>query len=238
MQKALSMAAAIAALTIAAGCATGDNNEGTLVAPHGAAFGKTPAPTDPDPSVQVQFPLDDAALGLRSDHIPTYVQGNVSVYADAVCGVHALMFYTNGGDVTMQTNDSKFGDRHCPDYPRKLGIVLRDDAGNVVTQYSSGGIINTRSVEATTNQIPIGSMSARSLIWGVDSRCNSLRWTLVLADQVTPTGANQVNVTRVDARTWHVQTQPYPNDKALCLNDNHLYHVPVDFTIVADRPMP
>src|SRR5262249_17298029 len=114
-----------------------------------------------DPTVQLQFPLNDAPLGLRSDHIATYVQGNVSVYAHAVCGIHALMFATNGGDVVMETNDPKFSDRHCPDYPRQLGIVLRDDAGNVVTQFSSAGGMNTRSVEDLTAPMPIGSTIAR-----------------------------------------------------------------------------
>src|SRR5262249_1122429 len=157
-------------------------------------------------TVQLQFPLNDAPLGLRSDHIATYVQGNVSVYAHAVCGIHALMFATNGGDVVMETNDPKYSDRHCPDYPRKLGIVLRDDAGNVVTQFSSAGGMNARSVEDLTAPMPIGSTIARGLVFGTEPHCNSLRWAIFQADGVTPIGANRVNVTRVDARTWHVQS--------------------------------
>jgi hypothetical protein len=236
MQKAFSVAAAIVALAIAAACAAGDN-AATLVAPRGPAFSKS-APVNPDPSVQIQFPLNDAALGFKSDHIATYVVGNVSVYADAVCGVHALMFATNGGDVTMQTNDSKYSDRHCPDYPRKLGIVLRDDAGNIVTQFSIAGAMNQRSVEDLTAPMAIGSTIARGLVFGSDPLCNSLRWAIFQADGVTPIGADRVNVTRVDASTWHVQSQPYPNDKVLCVGNNTLYHAPVDFTIVAARPMP
>ena len=56
-----------------------------------------------DPTAQFLFPLDDAALGLRATISPTYVQGNVSVYGDGICGVHAKIFSTrtNNGDVTM-----------------------------------------------------------------------------------------------------------------------------------------
>jgi hypothetical protein len=195
-----------------------------------------------DPTAQFWFPLNDAALGLQSDHLSAYVQGGVSVYGDGLCGVHARIFSTaagsNSGDATMQTDNNRFADRHCRDYPRKLGIILRDDGGNVVTQLSSTVFMNVHDVENTTDQIAVGSTALRGLTLGEDPHCNGLRWTLVMPDQTTPSGANQVNVTRTSANNWHVQTQPYPNDKAYCLGDGRLYHVPVDFTVVADRPLP
>ena len=195
-----------------------------------------------DPTAQFWFPLDDAALGLRSDHLAAYVQGNTSVYGNGICGVQAKIFATasasNSGDATMQTDNSRSKDHTCKAYPRKLGIVLRDDAGNVVTQLSSNVFMNVHDVENTTDQIAVNATAARGLTLGEDPHCNGLRWTLVMPDQVTPSGANQVNVTRTSANSWHVQTQPFPNDKAFCLGDGRLYHVPVDFTVIADRPLP
>ena len=59
-----------------------------------------------------------------------------------------------------------------------------------------------------------------------------------MPDGVTPSGADSVIVTRTSPNTWTAQTQPYPNDKALCVGDGKLYHVPVQLTIVTDRPLP
>ncbi len=70
-----------------------------------------------DPTAQFLFPLADAALGLQSDHIATYTQGNVSVYGDGICGVHSKIFAyeTNNGDAIMGTNDSKFAESPLPE---------------------------------------------------------------------------------------------------------------------------
>jgi hypothetical protein len=229
----------VAIAALAAACSTGDGGT-TLIAPHGPAFGKAPAPTDP--TTTFWFPLDDAALGVQSDHIATYVSGDSSGYADGVCGVHSKIFATaaasNSGDAIMGTDDPKFGDRHCRDYPRKLHLVMRDDAGNVAVQLSTTVFMNVHDVQNLTDVIPIGGNIARGFTFGEDPHCNGLHWTLVLPDQVTPSGANQVIVTRTSANTWVVQTQPYPNDKAYCLGDGQLYHVPVRFTIVASQALP
>jgi hypothetical protein len=240
MHKTVSLIAAGVALTFAAACSAGDGGA-ALLTPHGLALGKTPAPTDPNATFW--FPLADGALGLQSDHLPAYVSGDSSAYADGICGVHSKIFATasasNSGDAIMGTDDPKFGDRHCRDYPRKLHLILRDDAGNIVTQLSSTVFMNVHDVQNTTDVIPIGGTGvARGLTLGEDPYCNGLRWTLVMPDQTTPSGADQVIVTRTSANSWVVQTQPYPNDKAFCLGDGHLYHVPVHFTIVADRALP
>jgi len=239
MHKTVSMITAGVALILAAACSAGDSGA-ALLSPHGPALGKTPAPTDP--TATFWFPVDDAALGLQSDHIATYVHGDSSAYADGICGVHSKIFATasasNSGDAIMGTDDPKFGDRHCRDYPRKLHLVLRDDLGNVAVQLSSTVFMNVHDVENTTDQIAIGASLARGLTLGEDPHCDGLRWTLVMPDQTTPSGADQVIVTRTSANTWVVQTQDYPNDKAYCLGDGQLYHVPVHFTIVASRALP
>ena len=238
MQKALSMAAAIAALTIVAGCATGDN-EGTLVAPHGAVFGKAP-PGPTDPTATFWFPLADAELGLQSDHL--FTSGDSSAYASGVCGVSSKMFATtaasNSGDATMQTDNPTNKAHNCSAYPRKLHLILRDDGGNVVTQATTTMFMNVHDLENTTDIIPIGGPPVlRGFALSEDPHCNGLRWTLVKPDQ-TPSGADQVLVTRTSANTWAVQTQPAPNDKAYCVGDGQLYHVPVHLTVVTDRALP
>jgi len=239
MIKGISLAAIAFALVLVAACSTESGGD-KLLSPLSAAFGKTPAPTDP--TATLWFPLADAALGLQSDHIAAYVSGDSSAYADGVCGVDSKIFATtaasNSGDVIMQTDNSRYSDRHCKDYPRKLHLVLRDDAGNVVTQLSSTVFMNVHDVQNTTDIIPIGGSLARNLTISEDPHCNGLRWTLVMPDRTTPSGANQVIVTRTSANTWDAQTQPYPNDKAYCLGDGQLYHVPVQFTIVASRALP
>jgi len=239
MHKTVTMIAAGVALTLAAACSAGDSGA-ALLSPHGPALGKTPAPSDP--TATFWFPLADAALGLQGDHIATYMNGDSSAYADGICGVHSKIFATasasNSGDAIMGTDDPKFGDRHCRDYPRKLHLVLRDDLGNVAVQLSSTVFMNVHDIENTTDQIAIGASLARGLTLGEDPHCDGLRWTLVMPDQTTPSGADQVIVTRTSANTWVVQTHDYPNDKAFCLGDGHLYHVPVHFTIVASRALP
>lgn len=238
MFKAISIAGAIAVL--AAGCSANSDSAGFPAAPQAASLAKSPAPTDP--TATFWFPLADASLGLQSDHLAPYIHGDSSAYADAVCGVDAKIFATaaasNSGDATIQTDNPKYADRRCADYPRKLHIVLRDDAGNVATQLSSTVFMNVHDVENTTDIIAIGDSVFHGFTLGEDPHCNGLRWTLVMPDQVTPSGANQVIVKRTSLNTWVVSTQAYPNDKAYCLGDGQLYHVPVRFTIVASRALP
>ena len=54
-------------------------------------------------------------------------------------------------------------------------------------------------------------------------------------------GSDSIRVTRsVDGATWHIQSDVYadgtPKNLALCENTGVLYHMPVDFLIVADDP--
>ena len=237
MQKALTMAAGIAVLTIAAGC-TIDDNEGTLAAPHGAAFGKAP-PGPADPTTTFWFPLADAGLGLQSDHL--FTSGDSSAYASGVCGVTSKMFVyptSNSGDATMQTDNPTAKDHTCSAYPRKLHVILRDDGGNIVTQTWSTMFMNVHDVENTTDIIPIGTAVARGFALSEDPHCNGLRWQQMVPGLPTPSGADEVIVTRTSADTWVVQTQPYPNDKAFCMGDGQLYHVPVHLTVVTDQALP
>ena len=190
-----------------------------------------------DPAASFLFPLDDAMLGVRSDHAAAYTSGTNSVYADGACGVVARIFATasasNSGDGTMQTDNPRSADRKCALYPRKLTI----DYGDGVVQPSTV-FVNARDLQNTdpASVIPQGTTVQRRLTLQ-EGRCGSLRWAPVLADG-TVSGADFVNVTRIDASTWLVATQPYPNDKTYCNVDGRLRHIQARFQVVTSRPLP
>ena len=217
---------------LAIGGCTAPNESRTSLLPTDPMFAKPPAgPTDPTASFL--FPLDDAALGLRSDHL--YTSGAFSVYAEGVCGVHAKIFATTGasnsGDAIMHTSNNMFRDRKCPDYPRN--VTIEYGPGDVE---SSEVFMNVRQIANTTYQIPIGTTVRRALAVQA-GRCESLRFNTQPAGGMY-LGADSVNVTRVDASTWLVETQPYPANKAYCNATGQLYNVAIRFTVVTDRPLP
>jgi len=198
------------------------------IEPVGDALFTKPGPTDP--TATFKFPLADASLALRSDHL--FDDGTSSLYANGVCGVGAKIFATtaasNSGDATMQTNASP--DHKCGSYPRTMTIVFSD------TTEASVVFMNLRDIENTTYSIPSGTTVTRALHVN-EARCSGLAWSGTLADG-TNTGADSVFVTRIDASTWSVQTQPPPNDKAYCKSTGVLHHLPVQFIIVSSAPLP
>jgi hypothetical protein len=186
-----------------------------------------------DPTAAYLFPLDDAALDVKSDR--QFTSGGNSVYGDGVCGVGSKIFATeaasNSGDATMQTNNPTRKDRKCAAYPRKLTVVFGPG-----DQQTSAVFINTRHIQNTTYSLPIG-FTDRHILNINEARCDGLRWTRNGAGGEF-LGGDSVNVTRVDASTWLVESQPYPNNKAYCNNTGQLHHLNVRFTVVANRPMP
>jgi hypothetical protein len=191
-----------------------------------------------DPTAIFWFPLADAGLGLQSDHL--FTSGDSSAYANGVCGVGSVMHVNlaTSGDATMQTNNPTARDHTCSAYPRKLHLILRDDSGNIVTQATTPMFMNVHAIETTTQAIPIGTAVLRPMGMSGDPYCNQVWFKAFMPDGVTPSGADSVIVTRTSPDTWTAQTQPYPHDKALCVNDGHLYHVPVHLTVVTDRALP
>jgi hypothetical protein len=197
-----------------------------------ALLGKGP-PASGDPSASFLFPIDDAALDVRSDY--QFVSGSNSVYAHGVCGVQGRLFATeaasNSGDATLQTNNPSTKDRKCAVWPRKLTVVFGPG-----DQQTSTVFINLRHIQNTTFSIPIGTTDRHPLHLNED-RCDGLSWVTQLADG-TMRGADSVNVTRVDASTWLVESQPYPNNRAYCVNTGQLHHLNVRFTVVSSSPQP
>jgi hypothetical protein len=96
--------------------------------------------------------------------------------------------------------------------------------------------MNLRQLANTTYQIPIGTTVRRALVVQA-GRCEALRFNTRTPDG-TYLGADSVNVTRVDASTWLVETQPYPDNEAYCNATGQKYKIAVRFTVVSSTPLP
>ena len=186
--------------------------------------------TEKDPSAEFWFPLDDAALGLRSDHL--YVNGLSSVYEFGMCGVNTRIFVGGSGDAIMHTDNSKFTDRRCSAYPRKMQI----DYGDGVTLWSTV-FVNVREIQNLSYMIPVGATVKRALHVN-ESRCDGLLWKGHLADGTLTNGADSVLVTRTGGDSWLVETQPYPDNEAYCRATGVKYNIAARFTVIASRSMP
>jgi hypothetical protein len=223
----------VATLVLISACSAPDATA-PRVLPSEVSLAKPPSgPTDPTASFL--FPADDAALGLRSDHL--FVNGTSSVYANGVCGVNSKIFATSeasgSGDAIMHTNNPQFRDRKCSAYPRTMTV-----------EYGPGDIetgpvfVNVREIANTAFQIPIGTSALRILRVNLGGRCDGLAWADVLADGTNTNGGDRVNVTRVDASTWLVESQPYPDNQAYCVATGELFHIAARLTVVSSAPLP
>ena len=188
-----------------------------------------------DPTDTWKIPLADASLALRSDR--AYNDGIYSSYTSGVCNVSGKIFATtaasNSGDATIQGSAATHG--KCG---RQFTLVYPD--GFTETR---GTFNNLHELENTTYSIPIGTTVRRRLV--VDggllgsnpSRCGKLFFGVgPLGDKGI--GSDSVAVTRIDASTWQVQSQPAPNNRALCETNNQLYGMPVSFVVVSSHPLP
>jgi hypothetical protein len=188
--------------------------------------------TDPTPTWI--YPLDDAGLGVRSDHL--YSDGSNSVYADGVCNVSTRIFATtaasNSGDATLNTTGAN---GRCL---RHFTFAYPDGYSETLPSFN-----NLRLLENTTYSIPIGTTAERQLHMGSDqisnvaSRCGGLVWGVGALGQ-TAVGSDSVLVTRLDPSTWHVVSQPPPHNLAWCKTTGELFAMPVDFTLVSNLPLP
>ena len=187
------------------------------------------AVTEKDPMTTFRVETDPS-LGLRGDGL--YLDGTASVYANGVCGVYSLLRMNATGDVTFETSNNKYADRKCPAWPRKFILDYGDG-----TVQSSTVFVNVRELQKTTTSIPIGTTVTRGLHVN-ESRCNGLVWQGSLGDGTNTGGADSVLVTRTAGDTWHVETQPYPDNEAFCKANGQKYHIAVRFDIVAERWLP
>ena len=182
-----------------------------------------------DPTATWKIPLADAGLSIRSDR--QYGDGTYSLYANGVCGVSTNIFAGGTGDATIQTSAPKA--KVCG---RTFTVVYPDNFTETVPSFN-----NLADLENTTDIIPIGATVKRHMnfapgsIIGTTSRCGTLYFGPgKLGNGV---GSDSLNVTRVDASTWHVTSDPTHN-LALCGTNNTLYAMTLDFTIVSSRALP
>ena len=206
-------------------CSDRHDNGGRLLPTEMSLAKAPPGPTDP--SATFKIPTNDLTLGLRGDGL--YPSGDTSVYAHGVCGVNSKIFATtqasNSGDAIMHTNNPKFSDRRCQAYPRTVTIEF--GPGDIET---APAFINVREIAHTTFRMAIGSTVPRILHVNAGGRCDGLVW----GDQF---GGDLVNVTRVDASTWLVESQSL-NNQAYCRAEDRLYSIAVRFTIVSNEALP
>jgi hypothetical protein len=186
--------------------------------------------TDPNPTATWLVPVDDAGLALRSDG--QFPDGPYSAYANGVCGVGTTIFVSGSGDATIQTDKPK--GKGCG---RRFVLAYPDGFTESVLSFN-----NVRELHKTTETIPIGATVRRTFAInpGVapnnPSRCDRLLFGLGRAG--LGMGSDSVEVTRVDPRTWHVRSQPPPDNRVLCEKTGEVFEMTVDFRVVANQNLP
>ncbi len=184
-----------------------------------------------DPTATWYFPLADENLNVKSDRL--FGDGVSSVYANGVCKVSTTMFATSvtssSGDVVLNTGTGGNCRRH-------FTVAYPDGLTESVPAF-----FNLQKIEKPTLAIPVGQTVRRRFMFNMTSvngnpgRCGNLRFG---PNGAVDAGSDSVMVTRVDASTWHVESQPAPSDLAHCVDTGQLIHLQLKFTIVSSRPMP
>ncbi len=182
-----------------------------------------------------KLPLAGTNVSFRSDGM--YSDGVYSVYASGTCNVTGSIFdgsfggINDGGDATIQTSLSSKG--KCG---RQFTLTYPDGYTETLASFA-----NLRTLENSSFAIPIGAIVNRrftinpaGVINKVTPRCSRLFFGEFVT---TGVGSDSVSVTRIDATTWHVQSQPAPDDLAYCETNGQLYHMRVDFLIVSSVPL-
>lgn len=186
-----------------------------------------------DPPTTWLIPVGDATLAVTGEG--AYMRGEYSAYQHGVCGVMSRMFATlsasNSGDAVVNTHNAKYANRKCAVYPRKLRLGYPDGTSELADFNA-----NVQAVQNTVTSMPIGTTAMRAMnIAG--GRCGVLKFRPIDKDGIA-IGGDSVAVTRVNSFTWDVQTRPYPDDKAYCVNTGQLYHMPLRLRIESELPLP
>jgi hypothetical protein len=207
------------------------SEDATVVAPRSPLLAKS---TVTDPTATFSFPVTDT-LNVQSDG--AFSDGTVSVYADGVCGVASKIYATteqsNSGDATLSTNAPRTKDRTCAAFPRRIRLIFPDGLSEMT--YTG---TNLQQIENTTYAIPVGATAKRALHMGTgeSTRCTGMVWAA--DERGTPLAGDSVLVTRTAPDTWHVQSQPAPNNHAHCKPSGVAYNMAIDFTVTSSRQLP
>ena len=226
--------AAAATLLLAAACSSEMiTPAGVPARPDGVAFSTV---ASSNPSSTWEIPLADAGLSVKSDHKYPDATGTYSAYAPGVCSFTSTMFTTGSGDDTFGFNYPKQG--KCG---RTWAVTYSD--GFTETLAYGGGL---QVLENEGYSIPIGASALRHFRFAatagasgnpVAGRCSQ---GLVFGPNGNnpALGSDSVMVTRVDARTWDVHSQPSPYDHAYCIDNGMLYEMQVAFRVIASQDLP
>lgn len=189
----------------------------------GTAAGKSSAPV-----ITWRIPVSGEGLSLLSDG--RYVNGAYSDYTGGVCRVEATIFSGAGGsgDATMHAHPPQGG--RCG---RQYRLLYPDGSSELVASFN-----NLNKLHNVAAYIPVGATQPRRLILnpGIEqpSRCGRV----IFGDNGSVgAGTDMLNVTRVDGRTWQVESQASPNDRALCESTGEILNLRVRFIVAADRDL-
>lgn len=188
-----------------------------------------------NPPAIFEYPADDAAFKVRSDHRVEYLSPDRLryLYEAGVCGVGARIFEFGSGDATMSPQEAPITGRQkavCG-VPRTVTIVFdqpADGGAPRANPVATGAFFN---VFNELWQMPIGvEVETQGGFNGAG--CNVLRFRPDPGRTGTAyPGSDKILAVRIDERTWRVRTKPYPDDKAWCDAEQRLYHVPFEITV-------
>ena len=217
-------AAALVALTLA-GC-----SERSRLPVEGPSFAR---PGSEDPRATVEYPTDDAAFKIRSDHRALSSNGSASIYDDGACGVSTKIFANGSGDVVMDPDaDYVAGrdQRRCG--PARAVTIIFDqpvDGGPLRSNpVATGGFFQNFN---ELWQMPIGvELETQGGFNGAG--CNILRFRPDPGGSGNAyPGSDKLLALRLDATTWRVRSKPYPDNKAWCDAEARLYHLAFEVTV-------
>lgn len=204
----------------------------------------------------VFFVSNDRSLLLRGDGVPAFTEGFNSIfsgwsrYASGECGVFTSLSVIASSAAQNAALRTSAAGKACGER-RLLRLTLapieRDGSIRFYRFEHVYGWIeipefhSTSFSDSTGGYIPIGFSSHRSVeISDDDGECGHIRFDPG-SNGGPVTGADRVVVTRVDASTWLIQTQPdeldqassriIHHDKAWCESDRRLYHMPLLFAV-------
>lgn len=194
-----------------------------------------------DPAATWQIPVADAGLSVKSDG--RFSDGTYSVYADGVCSVSGRIFATTAssptpsGDAVLQMSYPK--GKSCG---RTIIVGYPDGGADTLAAFNN---LNKLQSNDPNTVIPIGQTAYRRLIIGFNAtllgnpssgRCGRI----IFGDNGNVgAGTDMLLVTRLNSTTWHVQSQPAPNNRALCENLGEIYdNMIVDFVVVSSYGLP
>jgi hypothetical protein len=181
-----------------------------------------------DPIISWYAPIGDASLAIAGDG--KYPENGYSVYSHKICKVETALFLGGSGDATLSTAPPKgtgCGRTFIFTYPDGVSETLAVFANAVFLHHE-------------TSSIPVGTTVRRKFNWnpGVLTTQASGRCGRVVYGQrdAVAVGSDSVEVTRVDSRTWMVQTGG--NHLGWCESRNELYRMPFRLMLRSNISLP